>query len=533
MGTKVRGHICIRRKAKDGVDGTNGKNAIRLDLNNEHDSFLYDDEGTLLSGSVTTTARLYDGAVQLSSGVTFSILELSGVNSSQATISGNTVTVSGMNGSSGYVVIRATYQGESYDAKFTLTRMTGNVKYDLVISPTSIAYNSTTGDKSASSINVRIYRTAQNSSGQVNRYAMTYLPSNLVLNVDGVNRSSSYGEYGYSFNVDVTKDSHVVSLYKSNVLQDQEAIPINKVSNGSQGPTGPAGKSIRNTVWQAGKQYYAGDTEVDGVYPLDIVSDKAMIIGTSGVNFYMCKTTHTSANNIPLTNTAYWTKLSNISPVVTYLILAEAIKASFIDVQDLVASTVFTNTLAASTAFINSLISQSAFIDNLSVKHLNAADGKFSGILQFPFVPLVTNTVFDYSTGYGATKHYHMTASGATSLHLRASDRGNLNPYQSTKYDIYLQLPDDMPDGVVVNIIGDGYNYKNIFGKFTLHRNNDSVDDKIFYSTVPTGQYMGNSILGAHDLVFNDVFFIRLLSFGGAWYVIQVLGEYTPVSGNS
>lgn len=122
------------------------------------------------------------------------------------------------------------------------------------------------------------------------------------------------------------------------------------------GEPGAAGKSIRTTVWEVGKQVYAGDTQVDGIYPLDIVSDKAMSIGVSGVNFYMCKTSHTTSANIPLTNTAYWTKLNNLKPVVTYLILAELIKANYIDVQD----------LAASSAFIQSLI-----VNKLRVKSGN------------------------------------------------------------------------------------------------------------------------------------------------------------------
>lgn len=132
-------------------------------------------------------------------------------------------------------------------------------------------------------------------------------------------------------------------------------------TNGTNGTNGAPGRTIRTTVWVPGKQYYCGDTQVDGVYPLDIVSDKAISIGESGVNFYMCKNSHTSSSNIPLTNTTYWTKLNSLKPIVTYLILAEAIKANFIDVAD----------LAANTAFINSLY----------VKHLNGADGSFSGSL--------------------------------------------------------------------------------------------------------------------------------------------------------
>jgi hypothetical protein len=137
------------------------------------------------------------------------------------------------------------------------------------------------------------------------------------------------------------------------------------------GEPGAAGKSIRTTVWEAGKQYYAGDTQVDGVYPLDIVSDKAMSIGVSGVNFYMCRTSHTSASNIPLSNTAYWTKLNNLKPVVTYLILAEAIKANYIDVED----------LAASSAFIQNLI-----VNKLRVKDGNGHVLLYAGDTSYPLL---------------------------------------------------------------------------------------------------------------------------------------------------
>lgn len=147
------------------------------------------------------------------------------------------------------------------------------------------------------------------------------------------------------------------------------------------GEPGAAGKSIRTTVWEAGKQYYAGDTQVDGVYPLDIVSDKAMSIGVSGVNFYMCRTSHTSSANIPLTNTAYWTKLNNLKPVVTYLILAEAIKANYIDVADLAANSAFIENLVASNAFITSLI-----VSKLRVKDANDNVLLYAGDTTYPLM---------------------------------------------------------------------------------------------------------------------------------------------------
>lgn len=278
------------------------------------------------------------------------------------------------------------------------------------------------------------------------------------------------------------------------------------------GDPGAAGKSIRTTVWETGKQYYAGDTQVDGVYPLDIVADKAMSIGVSGVNFYMCRTSHTSAANIPLTNTAYWTKLNNLKPVVTYLILAELIKANYIDVED----------LAASNAFIQTLIAQQAFIENLSVKHLDSADGIFYGMLQFPFVDMVSASQYLYTDGYH--KHYSLMADRGTSLHLKASDRYTGNPYSSGPQYIHLHLPSNVPDGVVINLISDAWNYKNIVRPFYLHGD-------IFYET-NNESYWGQSINMATEIEYNDIFFIRLMSFAGKWYVIQTLGRanVTPVN---
>lgn len=271
------------------------------------------------------------------------------------------------------------------------------------------------------------------------------------------------------------------------------------------GDPGEAGKSIRTTVWETGKQYYAGDTQVDGVYPLDIVADKAISIGVSGVNFYMCRTSHTSSANIPLTNTAYWTKLNNLKPVVTYLILAELIKANYIDVED----------LAASNAFIQTLIAQQAFIENLSVKHLDSADGVFYGILQFPFADMLGGTSYMYTDGND--HHYQMVLNRATSLHLNSTDRYTGNPYSSGAKYIHLHLPTTAPDGVVINLIGDGVNYKNIMRSFYLH-------GSILYET-NTESYWGNSILEASQIEYHDVFFVRLVSYANKWYVIRSMGK--------
>lgn len=263
---KAQGHITVRRRPKD---GDNGSNAFRLDLNNENDSLLYDAEGNLLSGSVVSVATLYDGDAAVSSGVVFAISERVGCTAAQATISGNTITVSGLSGS-GYVMVTATYNNKTYSAKFTLKRLVGTVKYDLLVTPDAIAYNTTTGTKSASTINVKIYRTAQNNSGGVSRTLMTSVPTGYTLKVDGTN-VANYVSSGYTFNVNTSQNSHVVSLYQSSTLVDEETVPINKSTNGTDGTDGSDGhdgedgiSTINYYKWGTTKPTKPSDTSLTG-----------------------------------------------------------------------------------------------------------------------------------------------------------------------------------------------------------------------------------------------------------------------------
>ena len=124
--------------------------------------------------------------------------------------------------------------------------------------------------------------------------------------------------------------------------------------DGADGRDGIDGKSIRTTVFGEGIMYYDGSSvSPDGIYYLDIVSDKAVVDLSdtldNDVHFYVCKVTHQSTQGEDLTDTTLWTPMSNLGPIVSPLILTEKLKAKFIDVDD------------------------------LHVKHLDGADGSFSG----------------------------------------------------------------------------------------------------------------------------------------------------------
>jgi len=135
--------------------GKDGQNSIRLALDNVHEDFLYDDAGTLIapSGGARSEIHLYDGNTEKrtelvrgttlvidrtrSSGVPFNSVGEPTINSSYI------LTVPKI--LDGYetakVVVKATYNGQDYYADFTANK-TNQDKYDLVVDPSSIVYNS-------------------------------------------------------------------------------------------------------------------------------------------------------------------------------------------------------------------------------------------------------------------------------------------------------------------------------------------------------------------------------------------------------
>lgn len=242
---KGQGHITIRRRPKDGADG---KNAVRLDLTNQNASILYDGEGTNISGTITSEAKLYEGASEVE-GVEFSISERSGCDESQATIDSSTgvVTVTNIS-TSGYLIVQVTYKEVTYAAKLVLTKIVGNVKYDLVVTPNAIAYNSTTGEKSADEIAVQVYRTAVTSNGNSERVAVGSIADGYML-IDGTAKITSWNSSGHKIAVDTSKTEHTIAIYAGEVEQDVETIPINKTKNGADGKTAYSPKIGDNGNW--------------------------------------------------------------------------------------------------------------------------------------------------------------------------------------------------------------------------------------------------------------------------------------------
>ena len=137
------------------IPGKDGENSVRLSLDNEHEDFLYSDSKELPvapASGATSQAHLWDGKTEVSaSDVTWAVdfTKSSGVPTSGTnapTCTNGLLTVKHITSETAKVVVKATYpktNGKDYFAEFTANR-TKQDKYDLIVKPSSISYNSAT-----------------------------------------------------------------------------------------------------------------------------------------------------------------------------------------------------------------------------------------------------------------------------------------------------------------------------------------------------------------------------------------------------
>lgn len=126
------------------------------------------------------------------------------------------------------------------------------------------------------------------------------------------------------------------------------------ITRARKGDTGAVGISYRVSYWQSGKEYRNDllNTTASERFIDICVNMPISMIGDSNFKAYQCVVTHTSSSSVPLGTSGYWTAVNNLKPLVSPLILANKIVADYIDV------------------------------DTLYVKHLNGADGTFTGNLS-------------------------------------------------------------------------------------------------------------------------------------------------------
>ena len=286
-GSNGRYEYVSTRKKIDGVWGTfntpklwnnyndtpgpQGKAAMKLDLDNEHEDFLYNDVGVNVSGNVTTQAYLYEGDTRITSGISWAVSYDGGntftgnndtfVNGSVARVKINSeglVTISDIYVQAAKVKVRAYYDGTYYYTEFTGNKVTQD-KYELNINPKAIAFNPATftntpitatvtrTDLTGTKTNITlgsttngvtiqlwaryIARPAQNSQQPIFTTIDGYLNGQYGFNVQKTSTGTGYVD------AELTNEIYFeLRKYTGNniyTVVDYETVPIIKVENGS------------------------------------------------------------------------------------------------------------------------------------------------------------------------------------------------------------------------------------------------------------------------------------------------------------
>lgn len=207
-----------------------GDSAVRIDLDNENDTMLYDGSGNLVSGSVTSTGRLLEGMTDVSGMAEWSIAPHQCTAAFDSTT--RTVTVTAMSADTGYVAVSAIYKGVTYTALLTLKRLVGTDKFELRLSESIITYNQNTGSRSAASIKINVYRTAQNGT----RTLVDSLPMGMALSVSCDNQvcvGLQYADGEAVLDIELYQNQPKYKTYyvylwnlAGNIVLDSETVPV-------------------------------------------------------------------------------------------------------------------------------------------------------------------------------------------------------------------------------------------------------------------------------------------------------------------
>ena len=234
----INGVFTVRWQPQDGEKGADGANAIRLDLDNENDSILTNGSGNVVGTLPSTTARLYDGANQVSGGIEWSC-KATGVTVEESAYSDGTyeVEVVGITASEGLsVTISAKYKGVTYTSIMTLTVLKGVDKYEMVCTPGSVTYNTSTQVSSGRDVKIQVYRTSQNGARELLKklpegYSIKYIRGGETSELTPVNAYENY--YLMFINMDMALNYYTLLLKDaSDKTLDSETIPILKAKNG-------------------------------------------------------------------------------------------------------------------------------------------------------------------------------------------------------------------------------------------------------------------------------------------------------------
>lgn len=246
-------------RVRNGEQGAAGKDAIRLHLDNQMDAIQYNGSGKLRNNDeVLTHATLYQGGTPVSANaVTWSFLvpQGSGTGYMEAPSTKENPKEFGITAITGTKVemtITATYNQVAYTAVFTAVKLVDTDKYQIELTPKSIAYNGSEAEDENYPFDIRIKKWSAFGGDPV-YIEDDEFPSNSVLKITAYD---SWGQYSpttvtpthvkgpeiWTVTTDCEDyDSYEVELVdstNSDLVYDHQTLPISRVYNGSRGSNG-------------------------------------------------------------------------------------------------------------------------------------------------------------------------------------------------------------------------------------------------------------------------------------------------------
>lgn len=290
--------------SKAGGKGDNGDNAIQLTLDNEHEDFIYSEGERVAPSSVTTQAHLYNGNTEIpasSISWTINLSRSTGIDLTKLSFSNGTYTLTGISAQNAKLCIQATYPktgGQNYEAMFTCNQ-TSQDKYDLLVRPNAIAYNSTTHTPATTTITVSARKTDLTGAQSTAYIApdSTISAGQLRLFYAWVNADGTRGTLTQSnaVNIQITAakcEAYVgiyleLRLYKTSStydVKDGETVEFAKSANGEDGIDGQNAKQLDLTNQNDALQYM-GDVNLTGSITSNAILYDGGIPILSGVTF--------------------------------------------------------------------------------------------------------------------------------------------------------------------------------------------------------------------------------------------------------
>lgn len=206
-------------------DGAPGQNVVRLDLDNEADTWLTRSNGEDITTSLTSRGRLYDGTKQVTSGFTKELV-CEGCEGAVTATSLNpglmTINVTKVSAEHASATLKVTYKGALYSAVFSVTKSADGGRYVLDVSPSAVQAGT---DKTTSPGRLSVSAYYETASGERKKLKPG---TDCKIYADGteVKGSDSTGYIGY---YTIPAGASSVSLQLKNidgVVLDHETVPV-------------------------------------------------------------------------------------------------------------------------------------------------------------------------------------------------------------------------------------------------------------------------------------------------------------------